>query len=265
MARQAVRRRYTQARRMRRFENERPTMGVIVQQGATWATVNAQRLPGLALVVACLAFFGCLFGDVRFYVYGAEVSGNRLLPEQALYEASGLEGMSVFFVSTDQVRQRLLSAFPNLADVRVSLALPARASLQVSERTVAMAWEAGGQTVLTDARGNLLGSGQAPADGIVVRVWEGETFPFNGQGLDLAAVETIIGLSRALGARSFEYSAHMGVAWRSAEGWPVYFGIGGDIGQKVAVMNEMLDELRAKGIHPEWLNVGVPSRPYYKQ
>ncbi|MGQ9681106.1 MAG: cell division protein FtsQ/DivIB [Anaerolineae bacterium] len=250
---------------MRRFEAENPSVGVIVRQSAAWATLNSQRLPGLVLTLACLAFFGCLFGDGRFYVYGAEVSGNRMLPEQVLYEASGLDGMSVFFVSREQVRQRLLSTFPNLADVHISLGLPAQVRLRVSERAVAMAWEVGGQTVLADAQGRLLGSGQAPADGIMVRVSAGGTLPLSGQSLDLAAVETIIGLSQRLGARSFEYSERMGVAWRSAEGWPVYFGIGGDLGQKVAVMGEMLDELRAKGAHPEWLSVAVPSRPYYKE
>jgi len=262
--RRAVRRRYTQARRMRRYESERPSVGVIVRQSTAWAALNIQRLPGLVLILGSLLVIGCLFGDTRFYVYGAEVTGNRLVPAQAIYEASNVDAHSVFFVSTDRVRQRLLAAFPTLSDARVAVDLPARLTIQVAEPAVQMAWEVGGQTYLTDEQGHVMGNGAAPAEAVRVHCSD-DTQALDGQIGDRAVIETVLQLSQHLGCREFEYTPHLGVAWRTPAGWPVYFGVGGDLAQKVSVMRTMVQELEAKGIQPQFLNVAVPTRPYYQK
>lgn len=262
--RQAGRRRHAQARRRRRFEVERPTVRAVVREGASWATVNTRRLPGLVLALACLALVAFMFADTRFYVYGAEVTGNRCLATEEIYEASGADMHSVFFVAPQAVRQRLLERLPVLSDVRVSLDLPTRLRIEVVESKAQFAWEVDGQRYLADERGRVLSGAEAPPEVLHIRCTEG-CAEATGGSLDRAVLDTVRDLSAVLGgARTFEYSARYGVCWRNGKGWLVRFGVGGDLQQKVAVMQGITAELVDKGIQPEFLDVGVPSRPYYR-
>lgn len=262
--RTVARRRYAQARRVRRFEMERPTVRAIVQEGASWATLNTQRLPGLALALVCLFIAAFLFTDSRFFVYDAEVTGNRYVSADAVYAASGADTLSIFFVSPEAIRQRILEQLPGLADVRVAVDLPGRLCVAVTERKVQFVWEAEGQVYLADEGGTILGGAEAPMDALRIRCTEGCALA-PGQALDPAVLETVSTLSGLLGAaRTFEYSPVDGVCWRNGRGWLIRFGVGGDLLQKVAVMQSITADLADKGIEPQFLDVGVPSRPYYR-
>ncbi len=261
--RQVVRRR-PQARKMRRFETERPTVRAIVREGTDWAGLHWQRLPGLALALSCLVLIVFLFSDPRFFVYSSEVTGCALVPAANIYEASGADTSSIFFVAPGEVRRRLLERFPGLEEARVAVGLPAVLRIRVVERQVRFVWEAEGQTWLADAKGVILGRGSSPGGMLYIRCTEGCTAAA-GQQLDPAVLEAVASLSRLLGGRlQFEYSLGHGVSWRSEQGWPVYFGTGADLPLKVAVMQSMLADLEANGIQPQFLDVSVPSRPFYR-
>lgn len=262
--RPAPRKRYAQARRVRRFELERPTVWAVISEGTTWTAVNARRMPGLVLIIACLLLMVVLFNDPRFFVYSAEVLGNQHLPAERIYEATGVDMHSVFFIAPGVVRQRLLEHLPGLQEARVSLDLPARLRIQVVERQVRFAWEVDGQRYLADDRGTVLSSGEMPPEALLIRASE-VSAPVAGQALDLAVLDTVVRLNQILGAQpEFEYSPRLGIGWRTEQGWPVYVGVGGDLAEKVAVMRSMSAELAQKGIQPQFLDVGVPSRPYYR-
>lgn len=257
-------RRYSQARRMRRFESERPTVRAIVHEGTAWATVNVQRLPGLLLAAACILLLVFLFGDPRFFVYDSLITGYRLLSPQAIYEASGVDMYNIFCIAPSAVEQRLLERFPGLQDVRVAVGLPASLRIHVVEKRVSFVWEAGGERYLVDEEGTVLGAGAAVPEAILIRSTE-PMAPAAGQTADRAVLDTAAALSSLLGgARTFEYSSRYGVSWVTPDGWPVHFGVGGDLESKVAVMRSMLADMAEKRITPEFLDVGVPTRPYYR-
>jgi hypothetical protein len=148
--------------------------------------------------------------------------------------------------------------------VQVALDLPADLTIRVAERKVQFVWEAEGQSYPADERGTLLSGAEIPPDAFHIRCTEGGSLA-GGQALDPAVLETVRGLSQVLGGvRAFEYSPRYGVSWRNGEGWLVRFGVGGDLAQKVAVMQSITAELADKRIEPQFLDVGVPSRPYYR-
>ena len=262
--RRVARRRYAQSRSMRRFETERPTVRAIVKDGAAWANLNVQRLPGLALTLGCLLLLLFLFSEPRFFVYGAQVSGNRALSAEAIYEASGVDMNSIFFIAPRLVQQRLLERFPSLGGVQVALGLPAQVKIHVVERQARFVWEVGDQSYLVDARGAVVGTGDGPPGVLRIRCAEGCTPP-DEQMLDPAVLDTAMQLSQLLGGQqSLGYSSRFGLSVRTEHGWLVYFGVGGDLPQKVAVMRSLLAELVSSGIEPQFIDVGVPSRPYYR-
>ena len=262
--RPVARRRRAQARRVRRLETERPHLSVVVRQGTAWAALNTSRLPGLVLALGCALLLIVLFSDPRFFIYEARVSGNHLLSREQLYAASGLDMLSIFFVAPRAVQERLLRAYPGLQEARVALMLPAQAHIQVVEKRVQFVWEVGGQAYLADDRGAVLGVGSVVADALVIRASDGPP-PASGQVLDSAVLDTVVRLSQLLdGTRVFEYSSQYGVSWRAPEGWPVHFGVGGDLPAKVAVMRTLSAQLARSRARPQFLDVAVPGRPYYR-
>ncbi len=266
MARRAMatRRRPVQARRVRRLEMDRPNIVAVINEGAAWTALNAQRVPGLALAVAALVLLAYLFGSPSFFVYGAEVTGAGLVPAEQVYQASGADMSSIFFLSTSEIEAKLLEALPALQQVKVSLGLPAELHIRVVEKRVRFVWEVAGQAYLADEKGVIVGTGAAAPDAVRIRVSEGAA-PATGQVLDAAVLQTAWGLSELLpGARSFEYSPRQGIGWRSEQGWPVYFGLGGDLAQKVAVMRALAADLARQGVKPQFLDVSVPGRPFYR-
>jgi cell division septal protein FtsQ len=249
---------------MRRFETERPAVRAIVKDGTAWAALNAERLPGLVLTLGCLLLLLFLFSDSRFFVYGVQVKGDSSLPADAVYQASGVDAHSVFFIAPSQVAQRLLAGFPSLKTARVALGLPAQVSIHLEERQAQFVWQAGGQAYLVDERGTVVGTGDAPPSAVLIRCSEG-CAPPDEQALDTAVLDTAMQLSQILGGqRSFDYSPRFGVSVRTEQGWLVHFGVGGDLAQKVAVMQSLQAELASNGIQAQFLDVGVPSRPYYR-
>ncbi len=266
MARRAMatRRRPVQARRVRRLEMDRPNIVAVINEGAVWTTLNAQRVPGLALAVSALVLLMYLFGSSSFFVYGAEVTGANLVPAEQVYQASGAEMSSIFFLSPRAIEARLLEALPALQQAKVSLGLPASLHIRVVEKTARFVWEVAGQSYLADEKGVVIGTGVAAPDAIRIRAGEGGA-PATGQTLDAAVLETAWGLSQQLpGARVFEYSSRQGIGWRTEQGWPVYFGLGGNLEQKVAVMRALSADLARQGVKPQFLDVSVPGRPFYR-
>ncbi len=260
----ATRRRHVQARRVRRFEMERPSVVAVINEGASWTTVNAHRLPGLVLTVAALAVLCYLFVSPQFFVYEAQISGNQRLSTEQVYRASGADMNSIFFVEPRAVRERLLAGLPGLDEVRVALRLPAQVEIRVAEKQARFVWEAGGEPWLVDASGVIIGSGDAPPEAVHIRALEEGVVPGEGQALDSAVLDTAEQLSALLGARTFEYTPGQGVGWRTEQGWTVHFGVGGDLAGKVAVMRAVTAELEQNGITPQFLDVSVAGRPYYR-
>lgn len=264
--RATTRRRHSQARRVRRFEAERPTLRAIVSEGSAWTALNRQRLPGLVLVLSSVLALTFLFTDPRFFVYRAQVTGPQLLAAEQIYQASGADMMSVFFVAPRAVQERLLAQLPGLQQVRVAVNLPGELHIHVVERKVRFVWEAAGRSYLADERGNVLASGgvSAPPDALRIRAEDGAPVA-EGQTLDPAVLDAVAQLSQLLGGqRTFEYSARYGVGWRTEGGWPVHFGVGGDMAEKVAVMRTIMTQLERARTRPQLLDVSVPSRPYYR-
>jgi len=259
----ATRRRPAQARRVRRFEMERPNIVAVINEGAAWTTVNAQRMPGLVLAASAFVLLAYLFASPRFFVYGAEVTGTHLLSAEQVYQASGADMNSIFFLAPRAMEARLLKTLPALERAKVSLGLPAVLHIRVVEKTVRYVWEVAGQSFLADERGVVIGTGTAGPDALHIRASEGAA-PTSGQALDTAVLDTARGLSELLGTKTFEYSSRQGIGWRSGQGWPVYFGLGGDLAQKVAVMRTLSADLARQGVKPQFLDVSVPGRPFYR-
>jgi len=204
-----------------------------------------------------------LFAAEAFYVYEARVVGNQLVPAEAIYQNSGLEGTSIFWVNPAQV-EAILARLPNIKGARVHCGLPGRVTIAVVERQPQVIWQQGERRYWVDEEGTVLPAlGELAEATVIVDLEERPVQP--GDRVDpqvIAGAQKLRALLPEL--TTLQYAPHTGLSFQSEQGWPIYMGQGEDMEQKVAIMRALLQEIAAKGIQPQFIDLRFKGSPYYK-
>ena len=210
-----------------------------------------------------------LFVMEAFYVYEARVVGNQLVPAEEIYQNSGLEGMSIFWINPTQVEATIVS-LQNIKEARVHCGLPDRVTIEVAERQPQVIWQIGAtvpqgeKRYWIDEEGTVLPArGELTEATVIVDLDERPVQP--GDRVDpqvIAGAQKLRSLLPEL--TTVQYASHTGISFQSEQGWPVYLGQGEDIEQKVAIMKALFQEIAAKGVHPQFIDLRFKGSPYYK-
>ena len=203
------------------------------------------------------------FATEAFYVYEARVVGNQLVPAEEIYQNSGLEGMSIFWINPTQVEATIVS-LPNIKEARLHCGLPNRVTIEVVERQPQVIWQQGEKRYWVDEEGTVLPArGELTEATVIVNLDERPVQP--GDRVDpqvIAGAQKLRSLLPEL--TTVQYASHTGISFQSEQGWPIYLGQGEDMEQKVAIMKALLQEIAAKGVHPQFIDLRFKGSPYYK-
>lgn len=231
----------------------RPLVGLWQVRGGTVLSL---------LLLAALGFLTSQFFTTdRFYVYEAEVQGNRFVDRAEIYRASGLHELSMFWVNSAQA-EAAISKLPGIKEARVTCQLPNRVRIEVVERQTQIVWQRGDKRCSVDDQGATL-----PLEGEVegmLLIQDLRTGPFEvGDRIDPEVVRSALELRQLLPETSvLQYSEDKGLIFQQ-KGYPVYFGTG-DMADKVAILNALLQDLAADGIQPEYVDVRFKESPFYR-
>jgi len=227
---------------------------------------TVSRVLALLVFVGVAAVLGWFVVDERFYVYAADVQGNSMLGAAEVYQASGLDGMSAFFVDRDEVAERICQAIPGVTSVQVDCRWPSQVSIVIREQDVRFAWHAqSGAVFLVDGAGLVLKMDAGPhPELLAIRELDAvEVAP--GAHVNRVALNTASGLHALLSqARVFEYSRSKGIQWMDESGRRVIFGDNQDLDKKVACMRALIDRIEANGSEVEFIDVRFVESPYYR-
>jgi cell division protein FtsQ len=204
-----------------------------------------------------------LFATEAFYVYEARVVGNQLVPAEEIYQNSGLDEMSIFWIKPAQVEATVVS-LPNIKEAEVHCGLPDRVTIEVAERQPQIIWQQGEKRYWVDEEGTVLPArGELTEATVIVDLDERLVQP--GDRVDPQVIAGTQELRSLLpGLTTVQYASHTGISFQSEQGWPIYLGQGENIEQKVAIMNALLQEIAAKGVHPQFIDLRFKGSPYYK-
>jgi len=233
----------------------RPVVGFWQDQGG--------KVLGFLLLLALCWLTYQLFATEAFYVYEARVVGNQLVPAEEIYQNSGLEEMSIFWINPTQVEAAIVG-LPNIKEARVYCGLPNRVTIEVLERQPQVIWQQGEKRYWIDEEGTVLPArGELAEATVIVDLDERPIRP--GDRVDpqvIAGAQKLRWLLPEL--TTVQYASHTGISFQSEQGWPIYLGQGEDIEQRVAIMKAMLQEIAAKGIQPQFMDLRFKGSPYYK-
>jgi cell division septal protein FtsQ len=221
--------------------------------------VGSLLLLGLALL-----FIGRFLGDARFRVAQVSVVGASLAPVEEIEAHADALGRPIFMLNTRQAEARILDALGCLSRARVQTRLPDRVYIQVSEKDALLLWENQGRYWWVDAEGRVLGVARSRGELPAVH---------DRRALETEPDQYIVGIpwafaaemSRALpDARDFEFTLEDGLILITAEGWPVYLGMGGNAAQKALLLQELTETLAARGSRVVFIDLKNEQRPAVK-
>lgn len=227
--------------------------------------LNASRVTALLLAGVMIAFLVWFFVDESFYVYAAQVRGNSLVTADEVYQAGGLDMMSIFFLDPRQVAQDIDRALHGVTQVRVQLQLPGRVSVDIREQDVRYLWHTLGSAFLVDGEGHILKEDDGTHAGLLVvrDLDDQEVHP--GDQVDCTALVAAGRLHSLLPeVQMFEYSRARGVSVSDARGWRVYFGDDQRLEEKVATLQALLVKLAQQQKSVQVIDLRFVESPYYQ-
>jgi cell division protein FtsQ len=204
-----------------------------------------------------------LFTSPAFFVYEAEIKGNVAVSFREIYLASGVDSQSVFWINPADVVKKI-TTLPNIKSASVSLALPARVVIEVTERRPELLWQTGDTIWWVDQEGTVVPP-KANIEGMM-RIIDDDKQPLEvGYQIDPNIVKGAQTLRILVPDVSVvRHSRAQGLIVATLEGWPVYLGDGSQMKAKLIVLGAILDDLRAEENPPLYIDLRNPLRPVYK-
>jgi len=130
-----------------------PRLGKPKLTWLNWSGLHWSKFVSMVLIAFALTAILWVYLDYRWFVYADSVEFENLsyLTAEELYPATELEGLSVFWISPEQVSE-VLQVHPYVADVDVRVDLPNKVTIDVAEEKPTAIWitDVGPMWVLSD-------------------------------------------------------------------------------------------------------------------
>ncbi len=203
----------------------------------------------LMLVLAVSLTFGLIqllhLPQLTVSATSTQIGGVQRITRQQIYEASGIEGRSIFLVQPDNIAAAV-SQLDGIAKAQVHVRLPNQVLIDVQERVPFVAW-------------------QASQDGVITTIWltsDGAVVPQTGQVPPLTlkdqtqelpevgSAQASMLLKSLVALRDAQpdvteatYSNNEGLSFRTTEGWYVWLGDGDRLADKLALLEVARQEI----------------------
>lgn len=234
----------------------------LVRPLASFWRVRISLVVGIGLVLLVVLGYWLFLTD-DFYVYEITVQGNRLVTSEEIFAASGLDGLSIFWVNPQRVADAV-AHLPGILSAEVQCSLPNRVTIVVVEREPQVVWQRAGMRWLVDEQGAVLTAQTGPEGGLVVEDQDSEPL-HPGDRVDAAAMAGALQLQRLVPElTAVRYSSGTGLSFRHSLGCEVYLGTGTDMVEKIAILQALVEQLTASGEHPEYIDLRFKEGPCYK-
>ena len=221
------------------------------------------RMTSLLLVATGLALTLFLLAANGFYVYSADIQGNRLVSPQDIYARSGVDGQNVFMLRPTDAERRLRDV-PFIKSARVSLGLPAQVIIEVEERAPVALWQVGGAVYGVADDGTVLPPTGTPPGAPTIQA-EGNPLPL-GSKLDAGWIALARHLRELVpDAKGLVFSTERGIGIVTPQGWSAYFGAEDEAtAARLSVLASLTAELKQQKVEPEFIDLRYAARPYYR-
>jgi len=242
-----------------------PPETMIQSRSDQFDLVLSARMLSAVILFSLLVVLFLFFQADTFYVSHVEVGGLRHLTAEEVFALSGIANMHLFWVDPADVEAAIRRS-SSVGAVEVSVGWPPHlVQIQVQEREPALIWEQAGVRTWIDVRGRVMPQ-RTDLEGLIRVVVEGVDDPVGANVIiPQEVVDGALQLRRLYpNIEALLYRPVEGLGFRDVGGWLVWFGTGTDMAAKMNMYNALAADLQARGIYPEFIDVGNVDAPYYK-
>jgi hypothetical protein len=201
-----------------------------------------------------------------FIVGELAVSGVQVLTQAQVQSLAKIEPVTIFSLDPAEISERM-TGYPEVASAEIHLSFPNRIEITLEERLPMVEWDDAGRKWWLSAEGvAMLRMGDWP--GAVQIASIAPALSFNSDPTQAVISPDILQAAVTLHQHAAEMGALMydpqhGLGFNDERGWPVYFGIDGDMGSKVLVYEALALELVRQGLQISFVSVEDQTAPYY--
>lgn len=294
----------TAARPLRKVAQTRVRRQYYYTLGNTGAELRLPAIPFIrpdwrfVSIIMSIAMILGLYGlatSPTFQVQQYEVQGIQRLTYGDIEAVLGLQGTRIIEFNSAQAVEKLAAAFPELRDIQINVGLPAKVTIQVSERTPVVSWNTAEGSYWIDREGTILPPRgevenllQVTTNGLPAQLnppavetaaveTEGtQQIPVTagtsptavwGQHIDPAIIASLLELQTRIPPESnLVYNTINGLGWKDPRGWDVF--IGKDLSnfeEKMNMYEYIIVHLELQGKLPtQMVSVEYVNAPFYK-
>ncbi len=241
------------------------SVAMIQRRSSQLEAILSARMLSAVTVVSLLVVLLMFIQSDAFYVHKIEVGGLVNLTAEEVFMLSGVANLHLFWVDPAEVRAQVLRS-PSVADVEVRVGWPPHLiQIEIQEREPALIWEQAGVRTWIDVRGRVMQQRVDRADLLRIVV-EGSDTPI---GPNVIIPQDVVDAALQIRAllpdlEVLIYDAVEGLGFQDTQGWRVWLGTGTNMAAKLNVYNAIVADLTARGIYPEFIDVGDVDAPYYR-
>jgi hypothetical protein len=201
--------------------------------------------------------------NYAFFVYEADIRGNRLLLSEDLYRGSGIHQRSIFWLIPREIKARLES-HPYVKQATVQCRLPGAVRINVVERVPRIAWIRDEGALWIDGEGISLTPLTTESPGLTLADDKGLAGQADGM-LQPGIVEGILLIADLMPEISqFRFDDTWGLLFQKPDGAFVALGEADRMQFKIQLLLHIEEETRVRGEQPQLVDLRFPDAPYYR-
>jgi len=253
--------------------------------------LGSRLVSGGVFLLALIAVIS--FASVgTFKVSAINLKGAERLGGDAIFSQIHLEGVAIIKIQPKEIEAQISERFPSLSAVRVSVGLPAKLTISVTERQPQILWQQNNRALWIDSEGMMFpirGEAEVPLTVIatsdppgaispIEEVEESETPEEIRYDPALIAaqntypqttpefVQGVLLLEQYLPENTaLQYNPQFGLGWQDPGGWLVYFGKDiKDIETKLVEYQAIVAEMQEMNITPALISLEFMYAPFYR-
>lgn len=226
------------------------------------------RFPAVIVLVSLVALFIYVSAAQQFYVFRAEVVGSHYVESDTIYQASGIHEQNIFWIRPNKAAEAVVH-LDGIRAARVRCRLPARVTIEVTERQPIVLWhaEAQGDNLWLDEEGVVLPYHGVVSDTVFV-VDSSERLLNVGDRVEPEGIVTSVQqLASSLPEVSlFYYQPDRGLSFMQETfhgSWPVYVGDSSDLARKIQILQALTDYFTEHKMRPTYVDVRWADYPVF--
>jgi cell division septal protein FtsQ len=252
------------------------------------------RLFSGALALLAFAVVFSFISLDAFEISSVNLEGAQRLSSEAILNQTDLLGKGIISLKPDEIEDQVVEKFTSLKTAKVSVGLPAKVTIEVTERQPVLLWQLENSPLWIDAEGvtfPVVGELQVqavviangnPPEAPLEQPEEEVSEEVNEENLNessLAIFETptyprttpefvqvVLSLLNYLPEGSnLQFDPAFGLGWQDPQGWMVYFGQDiNNIDIKLAEYETIVGKLQEENITPTMISLEFLHAPFYR-